>query len=142
MDGTGDKFLPGSSLSGDQDAAGLRSDRLNHLKDGPHLGAVADDIVLTGETPQFAAQVASFVLEAECLIHLAHRPSQLVDQVMVLDDVAVGSRINSGNRGFDRGHSRNQQEITRGGKFLAKLQKVHSCGIRHANVGNDDVKNL
>jgi len=55
----GRKFLPGSSLARDQDAAGLRSDRLNHLKDGAHLGTVADDIVLTGETPQLAAQVAA-----------------------------------------------------------------------------------
>ena len=44
VDGAGDEFLARAGFSGDQDAAGLRSDGHDHVKDRAHLRAVADDL--------------------------------------------------------------------------------------------------
>ena len=137
-----DQFLAGAGFAGDQDAAGLRRDGHDHVEDGAHLRAVADDVVLAGEAAQFAPQVAGFVLEAQGFVHLAHGAAQLIDQVVVLDHVAVRAGIDRGDGGLHRGHAGNQQKIARGRNFLAELQQFDAGRVRHANIGNHDVENL
>ncbi len=89
-----------------------------------------------------AAQVAGFVLEAKGLVHLAHGAAQLIHQFVVLDHIAVGAGIDGGNGGLDRGHAGDQEEIAGRRNLLAELQKFDARGVRHADVGNHDVKNL
>ena len=106
------------------------------------FAAVADDIVLSGQAAQLTPQIARFGLEAQGFIHLAHGAAQLVDEIVILDHVAVRSRIDGGDRGLHRGHARDEEKIARGRNLLAELQQLDASGVRHADVGNHDVKNL
>ena len=103
---------------------------------------MADDVVLPGQPAQLPAQVAGLGLEAQGLIHLAHGAAQLVDQLVVLDHVAVGSGIDGGDGRIHRGHAGDQQEIAGRRHFLAILEQFDAGRIRHANVGHHDVENL
>src|SRR3989442_3337683 len=61
---------------------------------------------------------------------------------MVLDDVAVSARVNRRDRGIDGGHASDQQEYGGRSNLLRELQQFDAAGIRHADVGDDDVKDL
>ena len=56
VNGAGNQFFTRAALSGDQDAAGLRRDRLNHVEDGAHLGTLSYDVVQTGQPADFTSQ--------------------------------------------------------------------------------------
>ncbi len=60
VDGACDQLLSGTALAGDEHTARLRRDRLNQIKDRPHLGAVPDDVVESGQPPELASQQTDF----------------------------------------------------------------------------------
>ena len=51
MNGARHEFFAGSRFPGDEDAARLRRDGHDHVKNRAHLAAVADDVVLAGKPP-------------------------------------------------------------------------------------------
>src|SRR6266850_8346439 len=71
-----------------------------------------------------------------------HGLAQLIDQRISLHDVAVSAgveRRDGGVQGGERGHQKKKRPR---GNFLGEFEKVDSTLAGHANIGNDDVKDL
>ena len=79
MDGACDQFFTSPTLSSNENAARLRSNGLDHVEDGAHFRALADDVVEPGEPADFAPQIAGLFLPLEVFRHLTHGKAQLVD---------------------------------------------------------------
>ncbi len=142
VDGAGDEFLAGAAFSGDQHAAGLRSDGFDQVEEIAHFGAGADDVIEAGEAAELAAQFAGFLAQSLIFGDALDGGAKLVEQAIALDDVAVGAEIHGVNGGVDRGHAGNQDEDRGGRDFLGIPQKLDAVHIRHADIGDDDVENL
>src|SRR5277367_4410556 len=67
VNGTGYQFFSGAALACDQDAAGLRSNGLDQVKDGAHLGTLPNDVVETGQAAEFTAKVPGFLFPFQTL---------------------------------------------------------------------------
>src|SRR5579864_4209280 len=118
MNGSRDQLFTCTAFASDEDAASLRSDSLNHVEDLAHLGALANDIVETSEPPQLAAQIPGFLFPLEAFRHLADSAAELIHQFMVLNDVAIGPRIDRGNSRLHGRHAGNKQEEALRGDLL------------------------
>src|SRR5260370_4797856 len=90
MNGPGHQFFTGAALSSNKDAAGLRSDRLDHVEDSAHLRTLPDDIVQPGEPSNFTAQVSCLFLPFQVLGAFMNRETQLIDHGVALNNVADG----------------------------------------------------
>src|SRR5260370_16696379 len=62
MNGAGHQLFTGSALPGNENAARLRSNSLNHVEDGAHLLALSNDIVESRQPPDLPAQIPPFPL--------------------------------------------------------------------------------
>src|SRR5260370_35781053 len=80
VNGPSNEFFTGAALSGNKNAAGLRSNRLDHVENGAHLRTLSDNIVQTGEPPNFTAQVSGVFLPFQVLSDFMHREAQLNHQ--------------------------------------------------------------
>ena len=142
MDGAGHQFLSGSTFSGDQDAAGLRRDGLNELEYLAHARASSNDVIQAGQAADSLAQFPGFGLQQKIFGHLLDRRTKVVQEPIAFDGVAVGAEIHGVDGRSDGGHAGNQDEHGVRREFLAVTQQFHAGHIRHANIGNHDVKNL
>src|SRR5712691_7962491 len=93
MDGPRNQFLTGPAFAGDQYPARLRRHRLDELEDGAHLGALPDDVVQSREPAQLAAKITCLFFPSEAVRYSAYGAAQLVDQLMILNHVAIGAGI-------------------------------------------------
>ncbi len=112
------QLLARPAFTGNQNAAGLRGHARDEIKNGAHVSASPDDVVVSREAAQFTAQVTGFVLELEAFVHLADGATQLVHQLVVFDDIAIGARIDGGNGGLYGWHTRDQKKDGRRSYFL------------------------
>src|SRR5258708_23997912 len=80
MNSAGNEFPTGAALTCNKNAAGLRSDRLDHVENGAHLRTLADNIVQTSEPPDFTAQESSFLVPFQVLGDFMDAKAQLSDQ--------------------------------------------------------------
>src|SRR5258708_3582817 len=142
MNGSRDQLFTGTALAGDEYAAGLRRDRLDHVKDFAHLRALADDIVEAGQAAKLAPEIPRFFLPLQTLRYLADGAAKLVDQFVVFDNVAIGAGIDGGNGRFHGRNAGNQQEGALRRDLLGKVKEVHAAFAGHADVGHDNVENL
>src|SRR6266581_2572683 len=142
MDGTGNKFLAGPALPGDQNAARLRSDGLDHVKDGAHVGALPDNIVETGKPPKFAAEIAGFFPPFQVFGYFMNGAPQLVHELVIFDDVAVGAGVDGGDGGLNGRNTGNQQKKRVRSNLFAKFEELHTSGSGHADIGDNDVEDL
>src|SRR6266404_4857210 len=61
MNGAGHQFFAGPALSGDENAARLRSNGLNHVEDGAHVRALPDDVVQARKAAYLPPQITGFL---------------------------------------------------------------------------------
>ena len=78
------------------------------------FGAGADHVVEPRKPPQFAAQIARFLLQRQVLSHLLHGGTQFVEQAIALDDVAVRAEIHRVDGRVDGGHAGDQEKVVAG----------------------------
>ena len=88
----------------------MRRDRLDHVENFPHLGALPNDVIEPGQAAKLPAEIASLFFPLQAFRDLADGAAKLVDQFVVFDDIAVGARVNGGDGGFDRRDAGNEQE--------------------------------
>src|SRR5205085_8237441 len=68
--------------------------------------------------------------------------AQLVDQVVVLHDIAIRAGIESSNGGFNRGNAGDEQKHAVGSDFLGQLEQLEAGLTGHADIRNHNVENL
>src|ERR1700730_3437888 len=142
MNGARNQFLTGAALAGNEHTASLWSDGLDHVKNFAHFLALADDVVQACKTAKLAAQIPGFLLPFQAFGDFADGAAKLVDQFMILNDVAIRARINGGDGRFDGGNAGNEEEETLGSDFLRELEKIHTALAGHAHIGDDNIENL
>src|SRR5215469_12176828 len=105
MDSPGYELFSSATFASDEHPTRLRRYGLNQLEDRAHLRALSDDVVETGQSAQFATQVACFLLPFQALGNFAHSSPQLVDQVVILDHVTVRAAVDRRDCRLHSGHS-------------------------------------
>src|SRR5579863_10699468 len=99
-------------------------------------------MVEAGKAAELAAQLSRFLLQELGLSELAHGEPQLIEQTVSFDHVAVGAEIHGIDRRVDYRNSRDENKNRGGRYFLAVTEQLDSIHLRHADVGNNHVKNL
>src|SRR6202000_1914965 len=87
------QFLPRSALSRNQYTARLWCNRLNEIENRPHVRALTDDVVESGQSTDLAPQISGFLLPFQAIRDFTNRPPKLLDEFMILDDKPVRARI-------------------------------------------------
>jgi hypothetical protein len=87
-DGAGDEFLSGAGFTGDQNRGAGGRDKLDLVQDGPHSGAVADQLRVVGVDAQLVLKVGILGFHAALqALHLGQRLPQLGLRLLLLGHV-------------------------------------------------------
>src|SRR5260370_39679264 len=121
------------ALSGNENAARLRSDSLDHVENGAHLRALSDDIVEPGEPSDLPAEIAGFLLPFQALGHFINSAAQLVHELVVFYDVPVGAGVDRRDRGLHGGDAGDKQKEGLRRDLFDKLEEIHAATPGHAN---------
>ena len=79
VNGAGHQFFAGPALPGDENAARLRRNGLNHVEDSAHVRTLSDDVVEPGKPPELTAQIPGFFLPFQALRNFMDGETQLIN---------------------------------------------------------------
>ncbi len=101
---------------------------------------MADDIVETGEAADFSTQIAGFFFPFEIFRNFADGNAQLLNEIVVLDDVAVGAFVRCGDGCFKRRDTSDENEVGVWCNLASESKQFDTSGTRHTHIGDDDIE--
>jgi len=138
VDRTRDELLAGAAGPGDQHGGRGGGDLVDHLEDGLHARALADDPALGRRPPQLALELHVLAGRPPQRHGVAHDRADLVVLGMLLQ-IGIGAQIHRVDRRLLAGVGGQDHHRRLGVDGLDPLQQLDPVHLGHLDVGQHDI---